>query len=213
VGVALAIVLVQVTANVTSDEFATTTATSSTTTTTTAAPRNGLEVALSTSSSFASCGSFEPGPLAFGGFTFALNTGAVSPTQFLCVQNGAGSGITGITFAPVITTSGEDGCSADEAAVDPDGAGCGSSGELTDILGFNLTRTDSNGTGSSSCFNYGGALVAPGGSLPLLGSPLGPAGICVYRVDLVFSGSPTYEQKLAASTDTAGYTIDVTASP
>jgi hypothetical protein len=215
VGVALAIVLVQVTANVTSDEFIPTTTTTTAPTTTTTAPSNGLEVALVTGGggSFSNCGSFGSGPLTFSGFSFALNTGTASPTQYLCVKNAGGGGIAAITLSPAIGTSAEEGCSAAEETVDPEGTACGTAGELAGILQFSLERTDSNGIGSTSCFDYSGTPVAPGGSIGLLGSSLGSGGICMYQVDLVFSGAPTDDQKLAASTDTGSYTIDVTASP
>lgn len=217
VGVALAVVLVQVTANVTSDEFIPTT-TSSTTTTTTG-PSNGLQVALApggSGGSLTNCGSYGTGPLVFSGFSFPLNVGVTAPNneQHLCIQNTGSSSVSSVGFTAAIAASGEDGCSAAEGTVDPDGAGCGTAGELAGVLAFTLTRTDSNGAGSSSCIDYSGTVVTVGATKALVDTtPLSVGGACVYRVGLVFAGSPTDDEKLAASTDTAQFTIDVTANP
>jgi hypothetical protein len=52
-----------------------------------------------------------------------------------------------------------------------------------------------------------------GGGNMLSGGQLGIGNTCVYSIDLQFAGSPTDDEKLAASTDTAEFSIDVTASP
>lgn len=219
VGVAFAVVLVQVTANVTSDEFIPPTTTTSSTTTTTTGPSNGLQVALSPAGSggtLGSCGSYGTGPLVFSGFSFPLNVGSTAPSneQHLCIQNNGSSAVSTVGFTAAIAASGEDGCSTAEATVDPDGAGCGTAGELAGVLAFTLTRTDSNGTGASSCIDYSGTIVAVGATKALVDTtPLSVGGACVYRVGLVFAGSPTDDEKLAASTDTAQFAIDVTATP
>lgn len=203
VGVALALVLVQTTADVASNEFATTTTTSSTTTTTVPAPSNGLQMSLGSGALSSACGPFTVGPLTLSTINFDLNTSSTQSTsQFLCVKNTGSSGITALTVGVNLASSGEAGCSVDEGTVDPEGASCGTAGELASLLQFLFQKTD----GSSNCV----PAISAGN---MLTGPLSPSSTCVYSVSLQFAGAPTYDQKLAASTDTAQFTIDVTASP
>jgi hypothetical protein len=204
VGVALAVVLVQITANVSSNEFATTT--SPTTTTTIPAPSNGLEVSLSNGSGIGSCGPFSTGPLALAGISFDLNsTSSQSTGQFLCVKNAGNIVIESLTISPNLVSSGEADCSTDEGTVDPEGVTCGTAGELAGLLQFVFLRTDADD------FDCLGAVF--GGGNMLSGGQLGIGNTCVYSISLQFAGSPTDDEKLAASTDTAEFSIDVTASP
>ena len=76
---------------------------------------------------------------------------------------------------------------------------------------FTLTKTADTGFGDCSA-NASVALSGSSSSL-LSGSALSPGAICVWSITTGFDGSPTDDQKLAASTDTAGFTFDVTASP
>ena len=207
VGVALALVLVQVGAVVSSNEFATTTTTSSTTTTTVPPPTNGLQVALSTGSGIGACGSFSGESLTLSAMSFNLNsTSSQSTGQFLCIRNTGSSGISPVTINVTTVSSGESGCSTDEGTVDPDveGVPCGTAGEMAGLVQFEFQRTDSD---DPDCLNS----VAAGNILS--SGTLGPGLTCVYRIDLQFAGSPTYDQKLVASTDTAEFSIDVVAAP
>jgi hypothetical protein len=211
-GGVLALVIVQLTASVTSNEFTTTTS-STTTTTTTTVPvppgGEGLRLGLGTGPGFGSCGALTAATeIPLGAFDFDLNTG-VSSTQFLCVTNSAGFGSIGTLQVGAITTATADlACSAAESAVDPDGASCQPDGELAAIVNFELVRTFNN---SSACI--GNPLtLASGGTVDLIGAALFPGDECVFQIELAFAGTPTDEQKTAASTDSASYTLSVQAS-
>jgi hypothetical protein len=205
VGVALALVLVQVGAIVSSNEFATTTTTSSTTTTTIPPPTNGLQVALSTGPAIGTCGSFSAGPLSLAAIGFDLNsTLSQSTGQFLCIGNTGTSVISPVTIGVSTVSSGESGCSTDEGTVDPEGVTCGTVGEMASLVQFEFVLTDFDDTDCIGAVTTGNILSS---------GALGIGLTCVYRIDLQFAGSPTYDQKLAASTDTAEFSIDVTASP
>jgi hypothetical protein len=209
VGVALAVVLIQVSATVSSNEFLPTTTTTTSTTTTIPPASNGLLASLGSGGTTGACGSFGSGSLALGAVNFDLNGSGGSTGQFVCVHNQSGFGqITSVDLALATSSSGEDGCSAAEGTVDPEGITCGSAGELADLLSFTLQKTDQSGTPSCS----GSVSVAPGGSTQLTGSMF-PNDTCVYAISVGFNGSPTDDQKLAASTDIAGFTFDLTATP
>lgn len=205
VAVALAVVLVQITANVSSNEFATTTTTSSTTTTTTPAPSNGLKVSLSSGTDIGACGSFSTGPLTLTAISFDLNsTSSQSTGQFLCVKNTGDSVISPLTIGVNPVSSGEADCSTDEGTVDPEGVTCGTAGELAGLLQFHFLKSDGDDIDCIGAVSAGNMLS---------GGPLGIGNTCVYSINLQFAGSPTYDQKLAASTDTAEFSIEVTGSP
>lgn len=207
VGVALAIVLLQITASVSSNEFIPPTTT--TTTTTIPPASNGLQASLGTGSGVGACGPFGSGPLALDAVNFDLNGSGEATGQFLCVHNQSGFGpISTITLGLATTSSGEDGCSAAEGTVDPEGVTCGTAGELASILRFTLQRTDQIGT--PNCITT--VQVVAGGSTQLTGDMF-PDDTCVYSISTGFDGTPTDDQKLAASTDTVGLTFDVSATP
>ena len=213
IGMALATILTQITGSVSANEFIPTT-TTSTTTTTTIPSGDGLEAAIS--SSPGGCTSaLNAGSMDLGAIAFDLNTGLATPSfQFLCVRNVGPGDMTTLTLQMITTISGEDACSESEESVDPEGVGCGTDGELDDILQFNLSLVggDTFGPGSFNCKSP--LSVAPGGPQSLLFSSnfLGQGGQCVWQTQLQFTGAATHDQKLAASTDSVAFTFDVTGS-
>ena len=214
-GVAVALVLVSISGSVSSNEFAVPTTTTTTTTTTTPIPSgDGLQAAIADFPS--GCNdAFTAGTVALGAYSFDLNTGFASPAEkFLCVRNVGPGDITSLTVTFNTVLSEEAGCSAAEGTVDPEGATCGTDGELEDILQFalDIQGPSNGGPGSFNCRTP--FAVAPGATESLLDANLfiGQGAQCEWRIQLQFAGSPTNDAKLAASTDNAQFTLDVAGS-
>ena len=219
IGVAFALITVQITGTVASNEFATTTTTVAPTTTTTV-PGDGLQAAISTGGGdTSSCETaFNQGSVSLGAVSFDLNNGnaqSYAPQMFLCVRNSLAGGeneISTLTVQAIVVSSTEDGCSGDEETTDPDGPGCGTAGELETVVDVLLLPVN---MGDSGCFNSGQIVALGGSSMSLLNSPtsaLSFGSVCSWEVKLMMNGSSTYEQKLAASTDSIALTLDVEGS-
>ena len=99
-----------------------------------------------------SCGpDFTTGPFAMNAISFDMNATEAQVVHALCAINPGDVDVTDISVELVATTSGESACSPAEAAVDPEaGAGCGSSGELADLLAFTFTVGNNAGACSSA---------------------------------------------------------------
>jgi hypothetical protein len=215
VGITFALVVINLTTSVSSNEFATptTTTTSPPTTTTTTIPTapggEGLRLALGSGPFPGDCGAFsQPQTLDLGPYSFDLNTGS-SSSKFLCVRNNSGFGSIGTLDVDFATaSSGEAGCSTAEGLVDPEGTDCGTVGELVDIIEFVITQRTSLGVCKFS------ETVAPGGTGSLLssGSSLLSGDTCVFQIDIAFTGTPSDTDKAKASTDTAAFTVAVNAA-
>lgn len=215
IGLALALVLVQIDGTVSSNEFVPTT-TTSTSTTTTIPSGDGLQAAVATTGGGPSdcSNAFTLGTVALGAISFDLNnvsTQSYTPSAYLCVTNVGPGEIGNLTVSAVATSSTETGCSANEETVDPEGSGCGISGELLGIVTVILEPFQLQDLG---CFSNSIALT-PGAAADSLLAPSGqlsPGFFCSYEVVLQLSGSATHDQKLAASTDDVTFTLDVTGS-
>jgi hypothetical protein len=223
IGVALALVTVSITGTVASNEFAATTTTVPPTTTTTLPPGDGLQAAISTSGgSPASCANaITADSLSLGAISFDLNDPAAqsySTQSFLCVTNALQGGvneITSLTAQATLEGSTEVACSDDEKTTDPDGpADCGTAGELGTVVQVVLVPAQLQDVG---CFSSTQSIVPGGGSVSLLnggggGSALSGSAFCSWEVKLQLSGSATYDQKLAASTDSIALKLEVNGS-
>lgn len=209
-GVALAAILVQITGSVSSNEFIPTTTTTSTTTTTVPSG-DGLQAAISSSPDGCSA-ALAAASMDLGAISFDLNTGFATPrSHFLCVKNSGPGAITNLTIAAVTTASGEAGCSEAEGEVDPEGVTCGTDGELEDVLFFVLNQAGPfNGPGSGQCKT--GAFVDPGSSQSLIDGSVSQGVECEWEVSLNLRPTANHDGKLAASTDTVGFTLEVTGS-
>jgi hypothetical protein len=208
VGVAVALVVIPVTANVSSNEFvpSTTTTVAPTTTTTQPPAQEGIVAALSPFGGPNNCGTFSADAIDIGDVSFDLNTGTGTTGQFLCIKN-TNTLLQVVDLAVATTASGETACSSNESAVDPDGTDCGTNGELAALIQFDLTLVN----GSSSCLPS--LSVAAGASTSMIfPSGMSNGDVCSYEVDLSFVGTPTDDQKSAASTDSAGFTLSVSGS-
>lgn len=210
-GVALALVLVQITGTVSSNEFIPTTTTSSTTTTT--IPQgDGLEAGISTSGTGFCLQAINAGNLTLGSITFNLNNTSMqsySPSNILCVTNVGPGPIGTLDVAAVPTGSAEVSCSANEETVDPEGAGCGTDGELVDVIQVVLQPVQLQ----SGC-RPSTILLTPGGSSDTLvgGGSISQGAVCSWEVLLRLSPTATHDEKLAASTDDVFFTLDVSGS-
>jgi hypothetical protein len=218
IGVALALVLVQLSGTVSSNEFIPTT-TSSTTTTSTIPDGDGLEAAF-VQTPFDCQPGIPNGALTLGASSFDLNSTASSqPAQspdVLCTRNAGPGQIANLTLTVSAAVTGEAGCSPEEEAVDPEGTDCGSLGELDDILQVILNPGPSDDT---NCQNISQMPVPLGSPVDLLRiSGIDPSGtlaqgnMCVWFVSLGFVDGVTHDQKLAASTDTAELSFEVAGS-
>jgi hypothetical protein len=218
IGVALALFVVQLSGTVSSNEFIPPT-TSTTTTTTTLPPGSGLEAAFVLGPS--DCSPFIPtGVPSFDASTFNLNSVSTSQVpsghSVLCVRNAGTDDINTLTITATAAVSGEDGCSAAESTVDPEGATCGSDGELDDIIRIILSA----GPGEDGSCTVATETIVPLDSpttllLPGNGDPDGHLGqnrACTWFVSLAFVDGVTNDQKLAASTDTVEFGIDITST-
>jgi hypothetical protein len=222
VGVAIALVTISFTGSVASNEFATTTTAPPTTTTTTLAPGDGLQAAISINGGGPSqCGAaLTGGSLSLGAIVFDLNGSqaqSFEPQAFLCVTNvlsGQVNDITTLTLQATVQSATEDACSVDERTTDPEGpADCGVLGELGDVVQVVLTPFALQDAG---CFPNPAGIVPGGSAVSLLfpdpTSGLSGGNICSWEVRLQLSGSATYDQKLAASTDSISLKLDVNGS-
>ena len=218
IGVALALVLVQLSGTVSSNEFIPPT-TSSTTTTTTIPNGDGLEAAF-VQAPFECEPGIPNGQLTLGASSFDLNStssfqSAQSP-DVLCTRNAGPGQIASLTLTVSAAVTGEAGCSSAEGTVDPEGADCGQTGELDDILQVILNPGPSTDT---NCENINGMAVPLGAPVDLLrisgadpSGTLAQGNMCVWLVSLAFVDGATDDQKLAASTDTAELSFDVAGS-
>ena len=217
VGIALALVTIQLTGSVSSNEFIPPT-TTSTSTTTTIPPGDGLEAAFVSGNVDCAPG-IPSGALILGTGSFDLNnTFAQLPPlpNLLCVRNAGPGDIGTLTISVTATTTGEADCSTAEGAVDPEGASCGSEGELDDVLQVLLDPEISE---DGNCSVAGQLQVPLGSPVSLLssggGDPTGalqPFNRCTWRVSLILKDTATDDQKLAASTDTAELTFAISGS-
>ena len=216
-GVALALVTIQLSGSVASNEFLPPT-TSSTTTTSTIPQGDGLQAAFVNGP--ADCVPGIPtGALTLGSGSFDLNNNSaqVPPSpNILCARNAGPGDIASLTVTVTAASTGEDGCSTAEGAVDPEGVTCGADGELDDIL---LVRLDPEFSEDPNCSLAGQIQVPLDTPVSLLtpgsGDPLGllqQGNMCTWRVRLFVPNSATDDQKLAASTDTAQLTFDIAGS-
>ncbi len=217
IGVALAIVNISFTGTVSSNEFATTTTAP---TTTTLPPGDGLEAAISTSGGGPSpcADAITANSLSLGVASVDLNSAAAqSPGPLsLCVTNADPSEITTLTVQAVANSSTEVSCSDDEKAVDPEGpADCGLFGELGSVMEVVLTPFNLDDPG---CINSTQVIVAGGASVSLLKPPgsgsttLSFGAFCSWDVTYRVDGLATYEEKLAASTDSIELELVVSGS-
>ncbi len=209
VGVALALVLIPITANISSNEF--TAPTTTTTTTTTPPPSNGLQMSVAPPGS-GNCGSpasFSTGPLLLTDFQFDLNSTGQQPVGVLCAANTTGTLINGMNLLFAMVSNGEAGCSAAEGLVDPEGNTCGTAGELANIVGFSFSKIfDSSGT----CIGFG-TVSTSSPSINLGNLQGGSNQQCIWEIFASFAGPTTDDEKQAASTDLASFSLDVTATP
>lgn len=222
IGVAFALITVQITGTVASNELATTTTTVPPTTTTTLPPGDGLQAAISTNGPgpFPCQDAIDAGSMTLGEISFDLNISAgqsYDPQTFLCVTNslsGQPNEITTLTVLATTLSSTEDGCSADEATTDPDGPGCGTAGELETVVDVLLVPANLQDAGchpGTQSVTLGGSpvsLINPAGG----NSALSFGEICSWEVKLQLNGSATYDAKLGASTDVIALTLDVAGS-
>jgi len=220
IGVALAIVSISFTGTISSNEFATTTTTLPPTTTTTLPPGDGLEAAISTDGGGPSfCAeAISSNSLSLGIAAIDLNsTDAQSPGSLaLCVTNVLTSEITTLTVQATVTSSTEVACSDAENDVDPDGpTDCGTDGELGNVIEIVLTPFN---LGDAGCLSSPEAIVPGGSSVSLLNSPGGGnttlsfGAFCSWNVSYRVIGSASYEDKLAASTDSLALELVVSGS-
>lgn len=216
VGIALAIVNYSFTGAVSSNEFAATTTTVPPTTTTTLPPGDGLEAAISTTGGGPSpcSNALAVGSLSLGSATIDLNSAGVQGAGlFLCTTNVLPSQVTTLTAAATVSGSTEDGCSADELTVDDDGSGtCGSLGELESVIEVVLTPFS---IGDGSCVTSPIVISPGGGPVDLLfpaTSGLSQGNLCSWDISYQVSGTATYEEKLAASTDSIALELLVSGS-
>ena len=219
-GVALALVTVSFNGTVASNEFATTTTAAPTTTTSTLAPGDGLQAAISTTGAGQSpCETaIATESLSLGAISFDLNNPSAqsyTTPAFLCVKNsqsGAGNGIATLTASVSVDATAEDGCSEDEKTTDPEGpTDCGTLGELGTVIQVVLVPAS---LGDPDCFSGTQSLTLGGATVSLLreSGELTQGLFCSWEVQLQLSGSATYDQKLAASTDSITLRLDVNGS-
>ena len=209
IGVALALVIIPITANVSSNEFAA--PTTSSTTTTTAPPTNGLQMSVAPPgpNDCGGPGFFSTGPLLLTDFQFDLNSTGQQLVGLLCAANTTGSPVNTMNLAFAVVSTGEDGCSAAEGVVDPEGNSCGTAGELADILEFTFVKFfDTSGTCIGS-----GTVSTSSPSINLGNLQPGSNEQCIWQIFAAFNGPTTDDQKQAASTDLAAFSLDVTATP
>ena len=135
-----------------------------------------------------------------------LGTGAVDdPASDICVKNaGTGTGRLFFSLDSIVNT--ENGCPASEATVDPDGATCGSLGELTPLLRGALA-VFAGGT-SGSC------AVAPQASFASLvttpvqvDASIAAGETCRFRLSLDLDTAASDTAKLAAQNDTTQFDV------
>ena len=218
IGAALALVLVQLSGTVSSNEFIPTT-TSSTTTTSTIPNGDGLEAAF-VSAPFDCQPGIANGALTLGASSFDLNSTASSQQaqspSVLCARNAGPGQIASLTLTVSAAVTGEAGCSSAEGTVDPEGTDCGQAGELDDILQVILNPGPSTDT---NCENINAMAVPLGAPVDLLrisgadpSGTLAQGNMCVWFVSLGFVDGVTHDQKLAASTDTAELNFEVAGS-
>jgi hypothetical protein len=218
IGVALALVLVQLSGTVSSNEFIPPT-TSSTTTTSTIPNGDGLEAAF-VQGPFDCQPGIPSGALTLGASSFDLNSTSSSQSaqspNVLCARNAGPGQIANLTLTVSAAVTGEAGCSSAEGTVDPEGADCGQAGELADILQVILDPGPSTDT---NCENINAMAVPLGAPVDLLrisgpdpSGTLAQGNMCVWFVSLGFVDGVTDDQKLAASTDTAQLSFDVVGS-
>lgn len=217
IGMALALVIVQISTTVASNEFIPPT-TTSTSTTTTIPQGDGLQAAISSSGGGpSSCNTaFNGSVVALGSISFDLNIPSAqsySPQKYLCVTNVGPGTINTLNVTAGTASSGEAGCSVAEGTADPEGATCGSAGELDTVLEFiltpfNLQDADCIGGQIPVALGATQSLLSTGGG----GQGLNTGAICSWEVRLQFVGTPSDQAKLAASTDTGDFTLDVSGS-
>ena len=202
-GTALALVIVAMTASVSSNEFA-------------GAPGSSgesLALAITNGQEIVDCTNLAPfstSDVDLGPVSFDLNEpNALQDTnKFLCVKNNGTTPLAQVSFTSNVTASNELGCSPAEGLVDPEGASCGSAGELGDVVlfVFNSHRGENQG-------GCGGTAILPGQeNLMQLGSDLLPGETCMLKIQMVMASGATNEQKAAASSDTAEFSFDVAGS-
>jgi hypothetical protein len=202
--IAFALVVVQVTGTVSSNEFI-----PATTTTTTSPPPSGDGLEAAVADGPGQCDpALAAGTTSLGQLAIDLNSSGVQGTgKALCVRNIGPGDITDLTLNAETALSTENGCSVAEGAVDPEGAGCGSSGELDGIVAFRLTKQ----SGAGICQPL--LDMTPGTTLNLLqGGGLTVSGECIWSIELRVDGSASEDAKLAASTDLVDFTFDVSGS-
>lgn len=205
--IAFALVVVQLSGTVSSGEFIPPT-TTTTSTTTTVPNGDGLEAGVADGPGPFPCDeAITQGNTSVGTHSIDLNTVSAQDTNmFLCARNVGPGSINSLTVLAAAAQSSEVGCSSAEGAVDPDGPSCGSSGELQTVLGFRLTKI----SGAGACQTQ--ADFAPGAQANLLQASLPDGADCVWSIQFRISGSPSDDSKLAASTDSVNFTLDVSGS-
>lgn len=203
-GVALAVVVVTITVNVSSNEYQP------------VSPTEELSVALTPNSDACydpSYPGYSTSGVDLGSVSFDLNrSGNQAIAGYLCVGNFGPADLGEILISPVATANGEAGCSTSEGSVDPDGSGCGTSGELHPLLVFGFTTFEPllPPLNAEVCTDVEVAYQGTGDVTPsLFGSSLDSGFVCVFEVYLRLDDLATENGKLAASTDTASYVIDV----
>jgi hypothetical protein len=193
------------------------------TTTTTLPPGDGLQAAISTVGGGPSpcADAITAGSVSLGAISLDLNNPAgqsYAPQTFLCVTNSLQGGvneITTLTVQATVVSSTEDACSVDERTTDPDGpTDCGTAGELDTVVNVRLVPFNLQDAG---CFDSTQSVGLGGGPVSLLnggggGAALSFGNFCSWEVKLQLSGSATYDEKLAASTDSIALKLDVNGS-
>ena len=204
-GVALAVAIVTLSVQVSSNEYAA------------SPPSEELSVALAGNlddcydSNFIgySSSGVDLGPVAFD-----LN----DPSQqtlsgFLCIGNFGPTNIGEILVSPVSSADGEDGCSSSEAVSDPEGPGCGSAGELHPLLVFGFTSVTPAFPPPSNaveCTDAEAGDLETGDVTPsLFASSLDSGQVCGFEIYIRLDEAATEDQKVAASTDSSEFAIEV----
>lgn len=122
----------------------------------------------------------------------------------LCVKNDGFIDMPQLTVTALASNSIETQCSSAESTAE--GGGCGSDGELEDVIQFNFQLLGGGSPTGASCSPTS---VSDGTSGSMAGGMFFDGDICVFEVSLSLQAGATEQQKTAASQDAVDFALNV----
>lgn len=160
----------------------------------------------------------ESGPYVDEGSAPPLSIGGARPgssrTAYVCVHN-AGDEAAAVTVEVAEARSTETGCTNDEPRYDPDGAGCGTVGELADDVRVRVAARGVGGSGRCDGSAPGAGVVrfdgVADGRGRSVGPPLPAGAFACYEVDAAYSEETSEAAVVANQTDRVTWRFRFTA--